>query len=119
MNKHLFLPEIKQFIMGDGYYFTETRRYYGGTDSGFLRQILYGGALYSLVCFLFTAFFIRKIALHWFAGSWKFTLSALFILSVLNIKADAYAFPGIMMIFLMFLSLFGAQGKNIILFKQG
>ncbi len=119
MNKHLFLPEIKQFIMGDGYYFTETRRYYGGTDSGFLRQILYGGALYSLVCFLFTAFFIRKIALNWFAGSWKFTLSALFILSVLNIKADAYAFPGIMMIFLMFLSLFGAQGKNIILFKQG
>lgn len=118
VNKHLFLPTLKQFIMGDGYYFTEARRYYGETDSGFLRQILYGGILYSLICFFFTAFFVRKIALNWFAGSLKFTLSVLFMLSILNIKADTYAFPGIMMVFLMFLSLFGTQGKNITLFKQ-
>lgn len=119
MEKHLFMPTIRQFITGDGYYFTPDRHYYGGTDSGFLRQILYGGVLYSLACFAFTAYFVRKIALNWFEGSWKFTLSVLIILSVLNIKADTYAFPGIMMVMLMFLSLFGMHGKNIVLFKQG
>ena len=68
--------------------------------------------------FLFTAYFVRKIALNWFAGSWHFTLSTLFILSVLNIKADTYAFPGIMLVLLMLLSLFGSSGKHFILFKK-
>ena len=118
MNKHLFMPQLKQLIMGDGYYFTQEGRYYGGSDSGFIRQILYGGVLYSLICFIFTWYFIRRISINWFDNSGKFTYSSLLLLSILNIKADTYAFPGIMMILLMFLSLFGENGKRIVLFKR-
>lgn len=118
MQKHLFIPELKQILIGDGYYYSPKGGYYGGTDSGFLRQILYGGVSYMLLCFAFTAFFVVKIAKNWFDGSWKFILSTLAILTILNVKADTYAYPGIMMILLMFLSLFGYSGKNIVLFKQ-
>lgn len=118
MQKHLFIPELKQILYGDGYYYSPKGGYYGGTDSGFLRQALYGGIAYVLLCFLFTAYFVRKIAQHWFNGSWKFILSTLAILTILNVKADTYAYPGIMMIFLMFLSLFGNAGKTITLFNH-
>ncbi|MCW9709397.1 hypothetical protein L5B71_00600 [Avibacterium sp. 21-586] len=118
MKRHLFIPELKQILWGDGQYIMPNGKYYGLTDSGFLRQLLYGGIGYLSVCFLFTAYFVRKVALNWFNGSWLFTLSTLFILSVLNIKADTYAFPGIMLVLLMLLSLFGQQGKNLFLFRK-
>ena len=121
MKNHLFMPTLKQFIQGDGMYMTGelvVGRYYGHTDSGFLRQILYGGVSYALVCFVVTFYFVRKVALNWFDGSWKFTLSTLAILSLCNVKADTFAFPGIMFVMLMFLSLFGSQGKQLVLFKQ-
>ncbi|WP_044471000.1 hypothetical protein [Mannheimia massilioguelmaensis] len=121
LHKHLFMPEIKQLIMGDGLYYVQentTRSYYGGSDSGFVRQALYGGVGYILICFLFTAYFIKRIADNWFAGSWKFILSTLFVLSILNVKADTYAYPGIMFVFLMFISLFGSKGKNIIVERK-
>lgn len=118
MQKHLFMPELKQILIGDGYYFTADKRYYGGSDSGFIRQSLYGGVGYILICFAFTFYFIKRIAENWFDNSWKFILSSLFILSVLNVKADTYAFPGIMFVLLMFLSLFGHSGKQISLFKK-
>lgn len=121
MKNHLFMPTLKQFISGDGMYMTgekEVGRYYGHTDSGFLRQILYGGFSYALACFLVTFYFVQRVAKNWFVGSWKFILSTLFILAVCNIKADTFAFPGIMFILLMFLSLFGEQGKCLVLFKQ-
>lgn len=118
VQKHLFIPELKQILWGDGYYFDPKGGYYGGTDSGFLRQLLYGGVVYLLLCFSFTLYFVIRIAKNWFNSCWKFVLSTLFILSILHIKADTFAFPGIMMIFLMFLSLFGNAGKNKVLFKQ-
>ncbi|MGQ0286143.1 hypothetical protein ACT2CV_02910 [Pasteurellaceae bacterium 22721_9_1] len=117
MNKHLFMPQLKQFIMGDGQYYVNGISYYGGSDSGFIRQVLYGGVGYMLACLLFTVYFIKRIADNWFNGSWKFILSTLFLLSVLNVKADTYAYPGIMFIFLMFISLFGHKGKQF-LFEQ-
>ncbi|MGX2967140.1 hypothetical protein ACWIW6_03665 [Ursidibacter sp. B-7004-1] len=118
MEKHLFIPQLKQILIGDGYYFAPQGGYYGGTDSGFLRQLLYGGIVYLLLCFLVTAYFVIRIAKNWFNGSWKFILSTLLLLSILHIKADTYAFPGIMMSLLMFLSLFGQEGKHKVLFKQ-
>ncbi|WP_293730613.1 hypothetical protein [uncultured Actinobacillus sp.] len=112
MNKHLFMPELKQLIMGDGLYYQPNGwSYYGGSDSGFIRQALYGGVGYIFICFLFTAYFVKRIADNWFNGSWIYTLSTLFLLSVLNIKADTYAYPGLMTTFLMFVSLFGSKGK--------
>ncbi|OOF83854.1 hypothetical protein BKG92_01600 [Rodentibacter ratti] len=121
VKNHLFMPTLKQFISGDGMYMTgqlETGRYYGNTDSGFLRQILYGGVAYMLVCFFVTFYFVRKVALNWFDGSWKFILSAFVILAACNIKADTFAFPGIMFVMLMFLSLFGSHGKQRIFLAQ-
>ena len=112
------MPEVKQLIIGDGRYFTHDNHYYGGSDSGFIRQILYGGVIYCLACLLFTWYFVHKISLNWFNNSRKFTYSSLLLLSILNIKADTYAFPGIMMVLLMFLSLFGNEGKNMVLFRK-
>ncbi|MCI7352988.1 MAG: hypothetical protein SOW21_05160 [[Actinobacillus] rossii] len=112
MNKHLFMPELKQLIMGDGLYYQPNGwSYYGGSDSGFIRQALYGGVGYIFICFLFTAYFVKRIADNWFNGSRIYILSTLFLLSVLNIKADTYAYPGLMTTFLMFVSLFGNKGK--------
>ncbi|CAM2882366.1 hypothetical protein P9J82_06995 [Glaesserella parasuis] len=116
VQNHLYIPELKQILIGDGRYFYPQGGYYGRTDSGFLRQTLYGGFIYLSVCFLFMCYFVRKVAINWFDGSWIFILSTLLILSILNVKADAYAFPGIMLVLLMFLSLFGNEGKNKILF---
>ncbi|WP_101775131.1 hypothetical protein [Pasteurella oralis] len=117
IKNHLFIPTLKQFLIGDGHYYTAEGKYYGATDSGFLRQVLYGGIVYLTACFAFTAYFVKRVAEHWFEGSWKFILSTLFIFSVLHIKADTYAFPGIMLVFVMFLSLFGTKGKTVCLFK--
>lgn len=119
VKNHLYLPEIRQILFGDGFYYTPEGRYYGATDSGFIRQVLYGGVAYLALCFLFTAYFVYRIAQNWFDSSWKFILSTLAILSILNIKADTYAFPGIMLVLLMFLSLFGNSGKQIVLFSKG
>ncbi|MEG9490082.1 hypothetical protein [Mannheimia indoligenes] len=116
VKNHLFIPTLSQFISGDGLYYTETGGYYGGSDSGYIRQVLYGGLSYMLVCFAFTAYFVRKVAVNWFGGSWIFTLSTIGILAILNIKADTFAYPGIMFVLLMFLSLFGTSGRNLILF---
>lgn len=118
MNKHLFMPELKQILMGDGLYFTPDQRYYGGSDSGFIRQTLYGGFIYVLICFLFTTYFVKRIADNWLDGSWIYILSTIGLLTILNVKADTYAFPGIMMVLLMFLSLFGTSGKNWIIFNK-
>lgn len=116
VQNHLFWPSLKQFLIGDGFYFYPQGGYYGGTDSGFLRQLLFGGVGYLLVCFAFTAYFVRRIAQNWFDGSWKFTLSSLLLLSIFNIKADTYAYPAAMMGLLGFLSLFGQAGKNYEIF---
>lgn len=116
VKNHLFIPTLSQFISGDGLYYTETGGYYGGSDSGYIRQVLYGGLSYMLVCFAFTAYFVRKVAINWFGGSWIFTLSTIGILAILNIKADTFAYPGIMFVLLMFLSLFDTSGRNLILF---
>lgn len=118
MQRHLFIPELKQILIGDGFYFYPQGGYYGGTDSGFLRQLLFGGIGYLAACFLFTAYFVRRIAQNWFDGSWKFTLSTLAILTVLNVKADTYAYPAAMMGLLCFLSLFGQAGKNRVIFAK-
>ncbi|MDO4429832.1 MAG: hypothetical protein Q4B95_00840 [Lonepinella koalarum] len=118
MQKHLFMPEMKQLMIGDGLYYMPDKTYYGGSDSGFIRQVLYGGIGYMLICLVFTAYFIKRIADNWFDGSWKFMLSTLILLSILNIKADTYAFPGIMFVLIMFLSLFGHKGKQVVLFEK-
>lgn len=113
VKNHLFIPTLSQFMSGDGLYYTEKGGYYGGSDSGYIRQVLYGGLAYLLACFAFTVYFVRKVAVNWFEGSLVFTLSTIGILAILHIKADTFAYPGLMMIFLMFLSLFEPNNQNV------
>lgn len=113
IKQHLFMPSIKQLIMGDGLYYTPTKGYYGGSDSGFVRQVLYGGIIYLIICFLFTVFFVIKIARAWFNNSLVFILSTLLLFTIIHIKFDTYAYPGIMFILLMFLSLFDRETQYI------
>ena len=117
MNKHLFMPTNKQLLMGDGLYYQPNGwSYYGGSDSGFIRQALYGGIGYMLACFAFTAYFVKRVADNWFNSSWLFILSTLGLMTIWNIKADTYAYPSVMFGLLMFLSLFGTSGKNFIIY---
>ena len=103
--------------MGDGLYYQPNGwSYYGGSDSGFIRQALYGGVGYMLSCFAFTAYFVKRVADNWFNGSWLFILSTLGLMTIWNIKADTYAYPSVMFGLLMFLSLFGTSGKNFIIY---
>ena len=119
LNKHLFMPTTKQLLMGDGLYYAPNGwSYYGGSDSGFIRQALYGGVGYILACFVFTFYFVKRIADNWFNGSWKFVISTMLILTILNVKADTYAYPGVMFVLLMFLSLFGTSGRIKTIFYQ-
>lgn len=119
LNKHLFMPNSKQLLMGDGLYYQPNGwSYYGGSDSGFIRQALYGGVGYILVCFTFTAYFVKRIADNWFNGSWLFVLSTLGLMTIWNVKADTYAYPGVMFTLLMFLSLFGTSGRIFTIFNK-
>lgn len=102
-----FLPDLKQIIIGDGYYHNQDGSYYGKTDVGFIRQLLYGGILYLFLCYYFTYYFVKKIANCWLGGSKKFLYSSILILSLAHMKADVYAYPGIMLFLIIFLSLFG------------
>ena len=119
LNKHLFMPTTKQLLMGDGLYYAPNGwSYYGGSDSGFIRQALYGGVGYILACFVFTFYFVKRIADNGWKGSWKLVISTMLILTILNVKADTYAYPGVMFVLLMFLSLFGTSGRIKTIFYQ-
>lgn len=112
VNKHLFMPTTKQLLIGEGLYYQPNGwSYYGGSDSGFIRQALYGGVGYLLACLAFTAYFVKRIADNWFNGSWLFILSTLGLMTIWNVKADTYAYPSVMFGLLMFLSLFGTSGR--------
>ena len=62
-----FSPSDKTLLLGDGYWLgLDGSGYYGKTDVGFMRNILYGGVFYTLllyfliVIFLFFLFFNLK-----------------------------------------------------------
>lgn len=87
-DKHLYMPNEKQIIFGEGRYFQENGKFYGATDSGIMRPLLFGGMFFQ-VFYLITMFLIlRKL----YVGS---ILSVAIILSyyVMNIKAEFFI-PG-------------------------
>lgn len=104
-----YWPSFEQIILGDGYYYNLDGSYYGHIDVGIIRQLLYGGIFYLILCYYFMYFFIKKIAKAWLNGSKKFLYSTLVIFSLGHLKADVYAYPGIMLFLIMFLSLFSMK----------
>lgn len=103
---NFYLPSLGQTLFGDGYYHNIDGSYYGYIDSGLVRQLLYGGVSYLLLCLFFTYFFIKRIALNWFGNKRRFIFSSMFILSVAHIKADVFAYPGILLFLIIFTSFF-------------
>lgn len=84
LEKHLYIPTEKQIILGDGRYIDEsTGAFYGHTDSGMIRPLLYGGILfqiiYLLLCFFFFRCFVTYGLFGWFI---------IFMLFVMNVKAE-------------------------------
>ncbi|CAH6898406.1 conserved membrane hypothetical protein [Vibrio chagasii] len=87
-DKHLYMPNDKQIIFGDGRYFQESGKFYGGTDSGIMRPLLFGGMFFQGF-YLVTMFLIlRKL----YVGT---ILSVAIVLSyyVMNVKAE-FLIPG-------------------------
>ncbi len=105
MEKHLYWPNDKQLLMGDGIYYNDNGSYYGHTDSGFVRQALYGGLFYALSCIFVFSYIVYKVSFKWFVRhqAWIFFTSTSIITFLGNIKADVYMYPALLLnlLFLM------------------
>ncbi|MDR2224834.1 MAG: hypothetical protein LBE52_02415 [Providencia sp.] len=83
LEKHLFMPEFKTFILGDGLYTNEDGTFYMHTDSGVIRPILYGGIIFQLFYFLFLYRYISPLLNFGLYG-----FITIVLLYVANIKAE-------------------------------
>ncbi|ENM5723393.1 hypothetical protein V4V59_003285, partial [Vibrio mimicus] len=99
MEKHLFWPNDKQLLIGDGIYYNSDGSYYGHTDSGFIRQALYGGLFYVISCISVFSYIVYKVSFKWFIRNqaWTFFLSTSIITFLGNIKADVYMYPALLL----------------------
>jgi hypothetical protein len=99
MERHLFWPSDKQLLIGDGIYYNSDGSYYGHTDSGFVRQTLYGGLFYTISCIFVFSYIVYKVSFKWFIGSqaWVFFISTSTITFLGNIKADVYMYPALLL----------------------
>ncbi|PSV18342.1 hypothetical protein [Photobacterium kishitanii] len=104
INDMLFIPTSKQILVGDGMYYTDSGGYYGGTDSGFIRQALYGGLGYVVICILCMFYFLKNASGNWFVRKKTFILSSGIIFILGNIKADVMMYPGLTFFFLIIIS---------------
>ena len=86
-----YMPEIETVICGDGKYTNSNFSYYGHTDVGFMRLILYGG----LFCLIFVYFLIiylaKKIVLISHNPVFnRFILFSAILFFVLEMKGESY-----------------------------
>lgn len=110
INEMLIFPNEKQLFFGDGIYTNNDKSYYMHTDSGYLRQIFYGGFLYLLLCAGFTIYIIKRISSNWFYNKKiRFIFSSILILGIGNIKADSFMYPGITLFFMLLLAFYSKE----------
>ena len=83
VNKHLYLPSENQILFGTGKYIGEDGKYFGHTDSGVVRPLLYGG-------FIFQALYISILfaILVFFARQGIFGYAIVFCFLAMNVKAE-------------------------------
>lgn len=83
VNKHLYIPSESQVLVGSGKYIGDDGSYFGHTDSGVVRPILYGGfifqSLYFFVLLSILVFFIRQGIIGYVVA---------FSFFVMNVKAE-------------------------------
>lgn len=86
MEKHLFIPEFKTIILGDGLYTDAQGSFYQHTDSGILRPLLYGGILFQVFYFIFAYRYLKVLRNFGFYG----VVTIIFLFSA-NVKAEILA----------------------------
>ncbi|EOD1041582.1 hypothetical protein ACJET8_000001, partial [Citrobacter farmeri] len=115
VEKMLFIPNFASLVIGDGLYYNNDGSYYMHTDSGFVRQLLYGGFIYLTCCFGLTLYLLVKLSKNWFRNYRKFYMSTIIIFLIGNVKADVLMYPGITinLIFILVLMSEARHDKNI------
>lgn len=98
-----YMPDIDTFIFGDGKYSNANGSYYGHTDVGFMRLLLYGG----IICLVLVYLLIVKLSNRIIRVSKnivfkRFIFLAMFLFFVLEMKGESYQ-RAIMMIYPLFL----------------
>lgn len=84
IDNHLFLPTDKQILIGDGRYIDAVSgAFYGHSDSGIVRPLLYGGILFQLVYLSLCLYLFRCFIRYGFFG-WFIIL----LLFGMNVKAE-------------------------------
>ncbi len=98
-----YMPDAPTFLFGDGQYTEANGSYYGHTDVGFMRLILYGGIIdlllvYSLLIYL-SRIIIRTSKSLVFK---RFIFLAIILFFILEMKGESYQ-RAIMMLYPLFL----------------
>lgn len=104
------------YIIGDGYYMKDGH-YYMHTDSGYLRQLLYGGIFFILLNFIYQISYFSYGKLYFISKREKnnfflFSFIIFLYLSVLHIKGEVIGSGKMLMIILML------YGINVIHFYK-
>lgn len=105
------------FILGDGLYM-KNGHYYMHTDSGYFRQLLYGGMFFVLLNFIYQIFYFLYGKLYFTTRREKknfflFSLLIFLYLSVLHVKGEVIGSGGKMLMVILML-----YGINVICFYK-
>jgi len=103
VNDMYYMPEPNTLIFGDGKYSNENGSYYGHTDVGFMRLILYGGFI-GLALVYFLMIYLCKITIRVSKSITfkKFIFLSFVLFFILEMKGESYQ-RAIMMIYPLFL----------------
>ena len=105
-----YMPDMDVFLWGSGRYNNNDGTYYGHTDAGYMRSLLFGGIFYSIALLIYQlCFFINPIseARSKGIGSRKdslFMLVLLFHILVVNYKGEALGRMNIMQVLMLFIT---------------
>lgn len=113
MNEMWFLPEFKTLVVGDGLYTDPiTGRYYKSVDLGYLRLVLYGGAIGVILAFVPAFYMILSPLKHSMdKNRQKLFCTVLLCWLILEIKGGMYH-RLIMIVYPLFLATLHQDGNN-------
>ena len=111
LDGHYYSLPIETILHGDGKYLDpESRGYYGGTDAGYMRMLLYGGVPFFICLLIYQYLYFSKPLYYSRRGITEedrkdyWCLLFLFIhLFILEYKSDTIANQNIMQVLLLFL----------------
>ncbi len=111
LKKMIFMPEYSTFIHGDGRYTVanySVGRYYMGTDSGFMRQILFWGIFPTVIIYLMWLKLILSIS-----KDYVLALMLLFISILFEIKGETYYEIIPLLLVFTFTNIYKSKHNNI------